>query len=90
MRVFIGYLGKTARETSSMSRILSPEKEMKIRIWMPRASDMKRYDTITRGSDRSSTRPRKRLPASTATSMKYGKELLDTRSVPSRSAAIDW
>jgi len=45
---------------------------------------------MTIGSERSKTRPRKRLPASTATSIKYGNELLDTRSVPSRSAAIDW
>lgn len=45
---------------------------------------------MTIGSARSKTRPRKRLPASVATSIKYGNELLDTRSVPSRSAAMDW
>lgn len=34
-------------------------------------------------------KPRRRLPASTATSMKYGSELREMRSVPSRSAATD-
>lgn len=44
---------------------------------------------MTIGRERSSTRPRRRLPASMAMSMKYGNELREMRSVPSRSAAID-
>lgn len=34
-------------------------------------------------------KPRKRLPASMAMSMKYGNELREIRRVPSRSAATD-
>lgn len=44
---------------------------------------------MTRGRERRRTRPRRRLPASIATSIKYGKELLETSNVPSRSAAIE-
>jgi len=41
------------------------------------------------GTARRRMKPRRRLPASTATIMKYGNELRDMRSVPSRSAATD-
>jgi len=44
---------------------------------------------MTNGRERRRMRPRRRLPASTATSMKYGNELREMRSVPSRSAATD-
>lgn len=42
-----------------------------------------------RGKERRRTRPRNKLPASIATSMKYGKELREIKRVPSRSAAIE-
>lgn len=62
---------------------------MKMRIWMPRDSEMKRYAKMMSGTERRRTKPRRRLPASTATIMKYGNELREMRSVPSRSAATD-
>lgn len=43
-----------------------------------------------RGNERRRISPRRKLPASTATSMKYGNEEREMRRVPSRSAAMEW
>ena len=45
-------------------------KETKMRIWMASDSDTKMYATAMRGKERRRRRPRRRLPASIATSMK--------------------
>jgi hypothetical protein len=60
---------------------------MKMKVLIAIASDINKYVKYTNGTDAKRISPLKRLPASIATSKKYGKALLDTRSVPSRSAA---